>query len=51
MKILPDLGEAKHRLIDPAGKHVERDEFTDAQTSVDDQSRAEIESHTNPQID
>ena len=35
VEILPDLRQAQHRCADPAGQHVEGDEFADAQVAVD----------------
>ena len=42
VKVLPDLREAQHRRADPAGQHVEGDEFADRQAAVDHQLGAEI---------
>ena len=43
MKVLPDLGEAQHRLRDPPRQHVEGDELAHAEAAPDHQQRPEIE--------
>src|SRR5262245_19229220 len=43
VEVLPYLGEAQYRLHDPAGQHVECDEFADAEVSFDHQPRTEVE--------
>ena len=42
VKILPELGEAEHRLGHPASQYVEGDELADREVADDDQARAEI---------
>ena len=43
MEVLPDLREAQHGRVHPAGQNVEGHEFADRQVAIDDQLGAEIE--------
>ena len=43
VKILPDLRQTQHRRADPAGQHVEGDEFADRQAAFDHEPGAEIQ--------
>ena len=48
--ILPELGEPQHRDAYAAGQHVEGDEFTDSQVSLDDELGAEEQDGNGDQL-
>ena len=50
MEILPHLRQPQHRRADPAGQHVEGDQFADGEIAVDHQLGAEIQDRRGDQL-